>query len=141
MRLSPLLLPLLAALPVRAEVACPPRLDLTPRVEPRAPEGWRVIATRQTHWLRNADLCVGDPEARVQLRPEEDRARKRLWWDLGNDTHTLVCLYEGTEVSLAAPVPAGHRRCTVETYRENSRGIRFGRPVIGPDDWGRVTCR
>jgi hypothetical protein len=132
---------LLAAAPAAAELSCPPRIELTPEVRITPPPGWRALPEPQSHWLRGAALYLGDPAGRAQLVPEEDRQRRVSYWDLTAEPHTLVCEYEGTEMRIAAPVPAGLKRCTIETFRQTSQGVRFGRPVIGPNDWVRVACR
>ena len=152
--LAILLLPALAAAqPARREAApagppafsCPPHVRVTPEQRVQAPEGWRVQADSQMHWLRGAELFEGDPADRVQLREDGgDRATRREWWDLdpaNPRTYHIVCRYEGLEAGIVAPVPRGLRRCTVETHRDNSRGVRHGRVVIGPDNWVRVGCR
>ena len=125
--------------------SCPPHVRVTPEQRIEAPEGWRVQADSAMHWLRGAELFDGEPAERAQLREDGgDRAGRREWWDLdpANPRGTfIVCRYEGLEAGIVARVPAGLRRCTVETYRDNSRGIRHGRVVIGPDNWVRVGCR
>ncbi|HYF09886.1 MAG TPA: STY0301 family protein [Acetobacteraceae bacterium] len=125
--------------------ACPPQVQVTPEARIQAPEGWRALPEPQWHFLRGAELFDGDPSERAQLREDsrEGAARQR-WWDLdpaNSRGYHLVCRYEGLEAGITARVPAGLRRCTVETYRDNSRGVRHGRVVMGPDNWVRVTCR
>lgn len=125
--------------------ACPTELLVTPEARIEAPEGWRVMPERQRHYLRGAILFDGDPSSLAQLREDGgDRARRQEWWDLDPASprlYHIICRYEGLEAGVSAPVPRGLRRCTVETYREDSRGIRHGRVVMGPDNWVRVTCR
>ncbi len=128
-----------------AAFACPEHVRVTPEQRIVAPEGWRVAPQAQMHWLRGADLFDGDPSGETQLREDGgDSAGRRGWWDLDPANargYHIVCRYEGLEAGVTAPVPRGLRRCTVETYRDNSRGVRHGRMVIGPDNWVRVTCR
>lgn len=131
-----------AAPPPVPLIACPPSVEADPGERLRAPLGWDVRPERQRHWLRGADLFEGDPADRVQLRPDQDRRTRREWWDLGGNAqpYRLVCRYEGLESGLVAAVPAAAKRCEVTTFRENSRGMRHGRVVSGPDQV-RVVCR
>ncbi|MBR0649991.1 hypothetical protein GXW78_09985 [Roseomonas terrae] len=123
-------------------IACPPSVEVTARDEIHPPPGWTVRPERQRHWLRGADLFEGDPAERVQLRPEADPRTRREWWDLGDSrqAYRLVCRYEGLESGIMAAVPAGARRCEVTSRRENSRGMRQGRVVSGPEQVV-VACR
>lgn len=131
--------------PAAPAFACPPHIRVTPEQRVDAPEGWRVVPEAEMHWLRGAELFDGDPADRAQLREDgENRQQRSAWWDLDPANprgYFLVCRYEGIEAGLVARVPAGPRRCTAETFRDNSRGVRHGRVVIGPDNWVRVTCR
>lgn len=145
-----LLLPIAAAAqpaPRRAPpplplLACPPSVEVMSRDEIRVPQGWEVRLERQRHWLRGADLFEGDPADRVQLRPESDPRMRRDWWDLGGNAqpYRLVCRYEGLESGIMAGVPAAAKRCEVTRFREDSRGMRHGRAVHGPEQVA-VTCR
>lgn len=119
-------------------------MDVEPRPGLRVPEGWRPCPQPERHWLRGASLFGSDPAGLAQLREDTDRGGRRAWWDLdprSPRTCHLVCLCEGLESGLTAPLPAGLRRCTRETWREAARGARHGRVVIGPDDRVRVVCR
>jgi hypothetical protein len=123
-------------------LACPPAVEVEPAERIRAPLGWEIRPERQRHWLRGADLFEGDPADRVQLRPDADPRTRREWWDLGGNAHPyrLVCRYEGLESGIMAAVPAAARRCEVTSFRENSRGVRHGRVVHGPERVA-VVCR
>ena len=76
------------------------------------------------------------------LRPDADPRTRREWWDLGGNRqpYRLVCRYEGLEAGIMANVPAAARRCEVTAIRENSRGVRHGRVVSGPEQVV-VACR
>ena len=123
-------------------IACPPSVEVEPGERIRAPLGWEVRPERQRHWLRGAELFEGDPAERVQLRPDQDPRTRREWWELGGNAqpYRLVCRYEGLESGIMAAVPAAARRCEVAPFRENSRGVRHGRIVSGPEQV-RVSCR
>ncbi len=123
-------------------LACPRAIEVEPADRIRAPMGWEVRPERQRHWLRGAELFEGDPADRVQLRPDADPRTRREWWDLGGNAqpYRLVCRYEGIESGIMAAVPAAARRCEVTSFREESRGVRHGRIVHGPDQVS-VTCR
>ncbi|WP_198372448.1 STY0301 family protein [Roseomonas rosulenta] len=123
-------------------LACPSSVEVEPADRIRTPLGWEVRPERQRHWLRGADLFEGDPADRVQLRPEADPRTRREWWDLGGNAqpYRLVCRYEGLESGIMAPVPAAARRCEVSSFREDSRGMRHGRVVSGPEQVA-VVCR
>ena len=123
-------------------IACPPSVEVDAGERLRAPLGWDVRPERQRHWLRGAALFEGDPADRVQLRPEQDPRTRREWWDLGGNAqpYRLVCRYEGLESGLVAAVPAAAQRCEVSAFRENSRGMRHGRVVSGPEQVS-VVCR
>lgn len=131
--------------PGEPSFACPPHLWVVAEQRIEVPQGWRVQPDTQMHWLRGAELFDGEPAERAQLREDgENRQQRSAWWDLapGNTRgYFLVCRYEGMEAGVVARVPDSMRRCTVTTYRDNSRGVRHGRVVIGPDNWVRVTCR
>lgn len=131
-----------AAPPAIPLVACPPSVEVDSGDRLRAPLGWEVRAERQRHWLRGADLFEGDPGDRVQLRPERDPRTRREWWDLGGNQqpYRLVCRYEGLESGLMATVPPNAKQCEAAGFRENSRGMRHGRVVSGPEQV-RVVCR
>lgn len=128
--------------PPPALIACPPQVEVESGDRIRAPMGWEVRPERQRHWLRGADLFEGDPADRVQLRPDADPRTRREWWDLGGNAqpYRLVCRYEGLESGIMAAVPAAARRCEVSGFREDSRGVRHGRIVHGPEQV-RVVCR
>lgn len=145
----------LAALPAAAQpqrrpgpppavplIACPPSVEVEPGERLRAPQGWEVRPERQRHWLRGADLFEGEPAARAQLQPERDGRRGRMWWNLGGNAqpYRLVCRYEGLESGLMATVPPAARICEIRAFREQSRGMRHGRVVHGPDQVS-VVCR
>lgn len=123
-------------------LACPPQVEAEPGERIRAPLGWEVRPERQRHWLRGADLFEGDPADRVQLRPDADPRTRREWWELGGNAqpYRLVCRYEGLESGVMAAVPAAAKRCEVTSLRENSRGMRHGRVVSGPEQVA-VVCR
>lgn len=123
-------------------LTCPPSVEVLSRDEIRPPNGWEVRPEPQRHWLRGADLYEGDPAERVQLQPDADRRTRREWWDLGGNRapYRLVCRYEGLESGIMATVPAAARRCEVSSFRENSRGVRHGRIVSGPEQVV-VACR
>lgn len=116
-------------------IACPASVEVQPRDEIRPPNGWEIRPETQRHWLRGAELFEGDPADRVQLRPDADPRTRREWWDLGGNRqpYRLVCRYEGLEAGIMATVPAAARRCEVTSFRENSRGMRHGRVVSGPE--------
>lgn len=132
------------AAPAAPAFACPPHIRVTPEQRIEAPAPWRVQTESQMHWLRGAELFDGEPSERVQLREDGDNRQQRsAWWDMNPANprgHFIVCRYEGVEAGIVARVPEGLRRCTVQTFREDSRGVRHGRIVIGPDNWVRVTC-
>lgn len=154
MRVLPLLLllPAAAALaqgrsaspPPPPAFACPASVEVESTARIRAPEGFTVVPDPARHWLRGADLFDGPPAERAQLRGDGgDRRTRREWWDLdpaNARAYHIICRYEGLEEGLEAVLPAGLRRCTVETYREDARAARGGRFVLGPDGWVRVTC-
>ena len=123
-------------------IACPPSVEVLSRDEIRPPTGWEVRPEPQRHWLRGADLFEGDPADRVQLRPDAEARGRREWWDLGGNRqpYRLVCRYEGLESGIMAAVPAAARRCEVTGIRGNSRGMRHGRVVSGPEQVV-VACR
>lgn len=123
-------------------IACPPSVEVEPAERLRAPLGWEVRPERQRHWLRGADLFEGDPADRVQLRPETGGQPRRTWWELGRNAqpYRLVCRYEGLAAGLVAPVPAAATLCEIRSVREDSRGMRHGRVVHGPEQVA-VTCR
>ena len=131
--------------PMGPPFACPPHVRVTPQQQVAAPEGWRVQEDAGFHWLRGAELFDGDPSERAQLREEgENRQQRMTWWDIDPANprgYFIVCRYEGLEAGIVARVPAGLRRCTVQTFRDNSRGVRHGRVVIGPDNWVRAYCQ
>ncbi|MBR0670870.1 STY0301 family protein [Neoroseomonas soli] len=128
-----------AAVPL---IACPPSIEVESGDRIRVPMGWEVRPERQRHWLRGADLFEGDPADRVQLRPDADPRTRREWWDLGGNQqpYRLVCRYEGLESGIMAAVPPAAKQCEVTSFRENSRGMRHGRFVSGPEQV-RVVCR
>lgn len=134
---------LLLAAPAFAQqsplLACPDSIRLTPAESIEAPAGWRALPAARTHWLRGARLFAGDPAEQAELIPNFPRARN-YGWTL-DTASTLVCEYEGTEATIAAPVPAGAGRCNLATYFDNARGLRNGAVVIGPNNWVRVQCR
>lgn len=123
-------------------LACPPSIEVLSREEIHPPAGWEIRPEPQRHWLRGADLFEGDPADRVQLRPDAEPRSRREWWDLGGNRqpYRLVCRYEGLESGIMATVPAAARRCEVYPIRENSRGMRHGRIVSGPEQIV-VACR
>jgi hypothetical protein len=123
-------------------LACPGAIEVEPAERILAPAGWELRPERQRHWLRGAELFEGDPAERVQLRPDADPRTRREWWDLGGNAqpYRLVCRYEGIEAGIMAVVPAAARRCEVTSFREQSRGVRHGRIVHGPDQVA-VMCR
>ncbi len=131
-----------AAPPPVPLIACPPSVEVEPDERLRAPMGWEVRPERQRHWLRGADLFEGDPADRVQLRPETGGQPRRTWWDLGGNAqpYRLVCRYEGLAAGLVAAVPPAARLCEIRGFREDSRGMRHGRVVHGPEQVA-VTCR
>lgn len=150
--MRPLLVSLLALLPVYAfgqpaappAFACPASVEVESSARLRAPEGFTVARDPARHWLRGADLFDGPPAELAQLRGDGgDRRARREWWTLdpaNTRRYHIICRYEGLEEGLEAVLPAGLRRCTVETYREDARAMRGGRVVLGPDGWVRVTC-
>lgn len=150
--MRPLLVSLLALLPVAAlgqpaapgAFACPASVEVESSAQLRAPEGFTVARAPTSHWLRGADLFDGPPAELAQLRGDGgDRRTRREWWTLdpaNTRRYHIICRYEGLEEGLEAVLPAGLRRCTVETYREDARAMRGGRVVLGPDGWVRVTC-
>jgi hypothetical protein len=123
-------------------IACPPHVEADPGDRIRAPLGWEIRPERQRHWLRGADLFEGDPADRVQLQPDSDPRTRRVWWELGGNAqpYRLVCRYEGLESGIMAAVPPAAKRCEVSSFRENSRGMRHGRAVHGPEQVA-VVCR
>lgn len=124
-------------------LSCPSFIRLTPTVtveEP--PAGWEPRAWPQYHFLSWARLFDGDPEEMVQLKEEEEEDGSHGWL-LGPSEpgrpFVLICVYEGTEMTLAAEVPAAVGRCDIRRFEEDSYGVRFGRQVT---DRSRteVTC-
>jgi hypothetical protein len=127
--------PALAAEPLR----CPPHIQLTPQVAITPPAGFTARALPEYHWLTGADLFDGNPDERVQLKP--DRIGQTDRWDLDPArAHTLACLYEGTDMTLTAALPLGTRRCTAATRAENSRGVR-GHRVVTDRKVTEVVCQ
>ena len=119
----------------RAEtlLSCPPLLRLTPTVTvDDPPPGWRPLAWPEYHFLSGARLFDGDPAERVQLKEEEEDDGSYGWLLERSEPDRpfmLVCVYEGTEMTLAREVPAAAGRCDIRRFEEDSYGVRFGRPV------------
>jgi hypothetical protein len=126
-----------------AAFACPASVEVEGTARLRVPEGFVLAPSPMRHWLRGATLFDGPPAELASLRPNEDARTRRDWWELDPANprrYHIICRYEGIEDGLEAMLPAGLRRCTIETYRENARAMRGGRVVAGPDGWIRVTC-
>lgn len=118
------------AQPAPARFACPPSIGLPSPLPFDPPAGWTARSGSALHWLRGARLFEGDPADGVELRPDGEGRREA--WNLDPAARpVLVCLYEGTEATLSAPVPAGAKACTVERRPSQGRGTRAGQAVTG----------
>ena len=127
--------PAFAADPVK----CPPHIQLTPQVSITPPPGFTARPQPEYHWLTGADLFDGNPDDRMQLQQERRAQTDR--WDLDSKrAHTLVCLYEGTDMTLSAPLPIGTKRCEAITKAQDSRGVR-GHRIVTDRKVTEVTCQ
>jgi hypothetical protein len=118
--------PAWASAATAAGFACPETLRLTPMQHVELPSGWAAVEEAENHYLRGARLFDGP------MRDQADLIGERGGWDLSPNEgrgYTLVCQYEGTELTLAATLPAGLKRCAVTRRKANWRGVRYGREV------------
>lgn len=124
-------------------LSCPSFLRLTPTVTVEAPPpGWEPLAWPQYHFLSWARLFDGDPEELVQLKEEEEADGSHGWLLEPSEPgrpFVLVCVYEGTEMTLAGAVPAAATRCDIRSFDEDAYGVRFGRRVT-EGSRTEVTC-
>jgi len=127
--------PALAAEPLK----CPPHIQFTPQVAFTPPPGFTARQQPEYHWLVGMDLYEGNPDDRVQL--QQDRRGQTDRWDLdAKRSYTVVCLYEGTELTISATVPAGAKRCEATTKAQDSRGMR-GQRLVTDRKITEVTCQ
>lgn len=114
---------LLAPAPAAAQTdrfGCPRYVDVAPIADVNAPTGWSASSRTTRRWLRGAEMFEGDPAANQRIRGRlVDGSRGMTEWTIppGSQAPTLVCLYQGTDVTLARVVPYGMRRCAT-TYAQ-----------------------
>jgi hypothetical protein len=126
-----------------AEFGCPRYVDVAPIADVNAPAGWSAASRLTRRWLRGAEVFEGDPAANRPLRGRiVDQSRGTTEWTItpGAETPTLVCLYQGTDVTLTRPIPYGVRRCATIFARPDP----FARRTDEDNPSGRtllVVCR
>jgi len=125
----------LAAGPVK----CPPHIRFTPQVSFTPPSGFTARPVPEYHFLIAANLFDGNPDDRVQLQ-EERRGQTDLWNLDPKRAHTLVCLYEGTDMTISTELPIGTKRCEATTKAQDSRGVR-GHRIVTDRKITEVTCQ
>ncbi|MBW8269062.1 STY0301 family protein [Caldovatus aquaticus] len=99
---------------------CPRYVDVAPIADVNAPAGWSAASRPTRRWLRGAEMFEGDPAANQRIQGRlVDQSRGTTEWTIppGSQAPTLVCLYQGTDVTLARVVPYGMRRCATSFAR------------------------
>jgi hypothetical protein len=110
--------PVLAADPI----ACPPSIHVTPQATVQPVPGWQPLPMAEHFVLRGARLFDGDPADLADLIPDRNDAAGMAWQLQPGMSYTFVCTYAGTEMTMAAKVPAGLKQCaTSKKTLANSR--------------------
>jgi len=107
---------LLSSPAISAETfTCPPAIKLTPQAIVQPVPGWQPLPMAAHHVLNGARLFDGDPADLADLIPDQNNAAGMAWRLFENMSYTFVCTYGGTDMTMAAKVPAGVKQCTVST--------------------------
>jgi hypothetical protein len=117
-------LPILAAVPMpivalAEPYPCPETLAVAENVT-AVPDGWRSVTNQDHHSLAGVSLSEGDPADQATLVPTSNRKQGKTivaTWALppSKAGYWLACLYTGTGMALAKPLPAGVKSCRVES--------------------------
>jgi hypothetical protein len=101
----------------QASPSCPARLDTEQRAT--APSGWQVLPPVLT-WSRLAgtSFSAGHPDRYDNVIPEVKRFKDRTetTFTIGKTKETvwMVCMYDGTRISIAKPI-GSPKSCVVTT--------------------------
>jgi hypothetical protein len=110
---------LAASLAVAGDVGCPERISTTQTLAQTVP-GWTNQMDATPNLLAGVTFYDGPPKELASLVPDETHAKGKLLasWQLFPNPgrqYWLACIYSGTRITLARPLPKELRACTV-TY-------------------------
>jgi len=104
------------------EVGCPAQI-VTTQTLTRGPSGWTERKDTSPNVLAGLTFYDGRPEEEGSLAPDEKHVKGKLVesWELYPNPpreNWLECVYAGTSIKIAKPLPKEIRSCTV-TFDEN----------------------
>jgi hypothetical protein len=112
-----ILVALAAGLAAAEDVGCPPRISTTQTLaQPAA--GWVDKKNTSPNVLAGLTFFDGPPEEQASLAPDESHVKGKLvesWQLFPNPPrlYWLACIYSGTSITLARPLPKELRTCAV----------------------------
>jgi hypothetical protein len=112
-----LLAALAAAAATAEDVRCPASIATTQSLSGAVP-GWTDKKNTSPNVLAGLTFYDGPPEEQASLAPDEKDVKGKLVesWELFPNPprqNWLVCIYSGTSITLARPLPKELRACTV----------------------------